>query len=325
MRYLKRGIEVLGNSFKIAKDLHKRFGFSLCGLYYDILRARLLYGASEEDYMAMEFYRKSHKEQSGYNTFRRNFVEFFNAFYEKSSVELFDDKSKFINVFANYIIHDVLFTGEKSAEEIEQFIAKHETIVVKPILGCEGVGVYKLNMNDIAKKEELFALINNGSHFVLEECIVQHPKTAELNPSSVNTVRVETIIDAEGEVHITNSVCIMGTTSSIVNNTHSGGIMCHIEPDTGIFDSFGRNPKGELYFRHPATNIVLPGYQLPNWEGVLEYAKSLAKVVPSARKIGWDIVILENGYDIIEGNVRPGHCTQACDGRPRYKLEKSLI
>lgn len=326
MKKIKRAFEVLGNIRKAAQEIHSMTGFGKCHLIWDILDARLRYGACEEDYIALEFYRKSAKEKNEFNTYYRNFVEFFKAFYDKRAVEVFDHKENFAEVFRSYLKHDVLFATNKLEEkDIVDFIEKYGSVIAKPTDGCEGIGIFKLKADDKSSVRDLLIKIKDGQSFMLEQLIQQHPDLAALNPSSVNTIRIETVIDSKGEAHITNSIIIMGTSSSVVNNTHNGGIMCHVDMTTGIIDSMARNPKGEQYFRNPATNVILPGYQLPNWEGLEAYVKTLAKVVPSARLIGWDIVILEDGYDVIEGNVRPGHCTQACDMVGRYRLEKSLI
>ena len=73
------------------------------------------------------------------------------------------------------------------------------------------------------------------------------------------------------------------------------------------------------------TRIIIPGFQIPNWSGVLDYARTLALVVLSARYIGWDIVILEDGYDVIEGNLHPGQDFQGCDGIGRWNEIKKLV
>ena len=78
-------------------------------------------------------------------------------------------------------------------------------------------------------------------------------------------------------------------------------------------------------FRHPVSKVVIPGYQIPNWDGVIDYAKKLANVMPEGRYIGWDIVILANDYDVIEGNLHPGQDFQACDGIGRWEQIKELI
>jgi hypothetical protein len=159
----------------------------------------------------------------------------------------------------------------------------------------------------------------------MEEIIVQHSEMARMNPSSVNTIRVITMLDRKRDVHIIYQCAKFGASMQCISNTLGGGVCCHIDKETGILDTLGKNMHGESIFRHPISGFVIPGFQIPNWDGVLEYAKKLANVVPSARYIGWDIVILENGYDVIEGNLHPCQDFQGCDGVGRWKLIKDLI
>lgn len=148
---------------------------------------------------------------------------------------------------------------------------------------------------------------------------------AKLNPTSVNTIRVMTMIDANNQIHIIDTVAKAGMSTSCVSNTLSGGVCCHIDNRTGIIDGQGYTMFGERIFIHPISGVVIPGFQLPNWGGVCDFAKKLAAVVPGGRYIGWDIVILENGYEVIEGNIHPGQDFQAGTGIGRWKDIKLLI
>jgi len=57
-----------------------------------------------------------------------------------------------------------------------------------------------------------------------------------------------------------------------------------------------------FFDRHPVTNIVFDGYQLPNWDILIEAVKNAALVIPEARTIGWDVAIIDSGVSLIEGN-----------------------
>lgn len=312
-------------SMAVSNEINKEGGGNTLVIYFDILFSALVWGATVEDYQAMEFYRKSWHERNQFVTAYRNFIYFYKRMCDKRAVDVFNNKQNFNKVFSELVRRDWLYSKDMNKEAIRKFINEHQEVVVKLTNSAEGNGIYKLLAPQTKKVNELFEKIDNGENFMIEELIVSHPKVACLNPSSVNTIRVETVIDSKGQVHITNSLIIIGTNDCIVNNTHHGGIMCHVDWKTGVIDSFGRTPKGEKFFRHPSSGFILPGYQLPNWDGINEYVHKLAKVVPSARLIGWDIVIQDDGYEVIEGNVRPGHCTQACDGIGRWKLIKSYI
>lgn len=221
--------------------------------------------------------------------------------------------------------HEVLIGANSTSKEIDAFIEKHKEIIVKPSNGALGSGIYKLRSDEKREIDTLKNKISGGQKLILEQVIVEHPDVARLNPTSVNTVRVITMIDFKGDVHILNTVAMLGADKGCVSNTHSGGVLCHIDTESGIIDFKGSDVNGNVYLRHPVSNIILPGYQMPNWNGMLEYVRELAMVVPSARYIGWDIVILEDGYDVIEGNIHPGQGHQATDGVGRWKQIESLI
>lgn len=325
MNIVKKLKSYLRGVFKESAEVHMSIGDSYFLIMSDMVLSRLLLGASTEDYRAMEFFRKSWRERNRFVTAGRNFKYFFKKFYTAEAVDMFDNKENFNQRFKKFIRRDWLFSGNATVEDIRLFVGKHKEVIVKPNGGCEGCGIYKLKIEDEAEIEELLKDINEGKKFLIEELIHQHPAMSALNPSSVNTLRLETCIDKSGNVNVVNSIVIMGTTDNCVNNTHSGGIMCHIDWNSGIIDSLGRNPKGERYFRNPHSGTILPGFQIPHWTEISGYVKALAEEVPSARLVGWDIAILENGFDIIEGNVRPGHCTQICDGIGRWKLIKDMI
>ena len=323
--YIWQPIKSLKPAYHCAQRLHSRNIGTTLLLLFDIVFCNVRYGASLEDYVAMEFYRKSHRECNRFVTFRRNFVYFFNKLYDPSQIDKFDKKNNFNHVFANHIKHDWLFTGDSTIDMIQRFIESHRIVIVKPNDGCEGIGVYKLDANDKSSCQGLFEDIANGKMFMIEQVIMQHHDMERLNSSSINTLRIETCIDNKGVVHVSNTIVIMGNGDACVNNTHHGGIMCHIDPETGIIDSWAHDPQGNSFFMHPSSKVVLPGYHIPHFQGAVEFAKKLALVEPKCRLIGWDIVVTNNGFDVIEGNVRPGHCTQACDGVGRYHMIKSLI
>ena len=65
-------------------------------------------------------------------------------------------------------------------------------------------------------------LKTNG--FLLEECILQHPSMS-FNNTSVNTIRVYSVLDKQGKAHILKVVLRAGVGDSVVDNFHSGGVI----------------------------------------------------------------------------------------------------
>lgn len=313
----------------LSKEIAPVAGRSRFSIFCDFLSCWMRFGSNEEDYKGLELYKKSSTECNKFTTSGRNFKWLYEHYADQETRDTFDDKCNFNSKFAKFIKHEWISTREASIEEVNAFIDKHGTVIVKPSCGCEGIGVYKLRADDRKKRQDFIDRISknkeNNEHYVVEEVIRQHPDMAYLNESSVNTCRIETVTDKEGKAHIINTIVIMGGVGSTISNTHSGGVMCHVDPDTGIIDSKARNPEGKFYLRHPGNGALLIGRQISYWKEVLALAVQLAEHMPKARYIGWDIPITPDGPDVIEGNLRCGHCTQACDMVGRWPLIKKYL
>lgn len=140
----------------------------------------------------------------------------------------------------------------------------------------------------------------------MEEMIQQHPEMC-FNNKSVNTIRVYTVLDAKGEPHIIKALLRAGCGESIVDNVHaSGGRLYPVDDNTGVITGggFDVNYSDEVYF-HPGTDMVMIGRRIPNWNKVIELAKQSAKKLPQVRFIGWDIAVLKNDVELVEGNHNP--------------------
>lgn len=283
------------------------------------------YGCSDEDFLTFEFYRKNRREKKRWLTSAKNNRFLYKNVYDDFARQCFDWKEYFDKKFKDYMRHDFLILKEAQENEIHSFLEKYKEVIIKPAGGACGAGIFKINQEDKEAIDNLLTRIKNGENLIMEQVIVQHEDMSKMNPSSVNTIRVITMVDPKGEVHIINTLAKFGGSAACISNTAGGGCCCHIDTETGILDRPGKDIHGNSYFRHPVTGIIIPGYQIPNWEGVCEYAKNLAKVVPTGRYIGWDIVILPDGYDVIEGNLHPGQDFQGCDGIGRWNEIKNLI
>lgn len=142
---------------------------------------------------------------------------------------------------------------------------------------------------------------------LLEEFVRQHPALSALNPTSVNTVRVYTILDRTGAVHILSASLRVGGFGSPVDNFHSGGVGYPIDPERGVVMAAGKTMLGELCLYHPSTGAEVIGFEIPNWQALLDFVFRAARQLPTARMIAWDVAVLLDGFEMIEGN---------CNGDP---------
>lgn len=147
----------------------------------------------------------------------------------------------------------------------------------------------------------------------------------ELNPTSLNTCRVVTCIDKKQKPHIVTIVLRTGSKGAIIDNARGGGSFYHIDLSTGIIDSPGRDSYGNYYVVHPTSNILMPGFKIPNFDSLKQYSLELASRLPNAKYVGWDIAITPNGFEVIEGNVCPSSELIQCNGEGLYKDIKNYL
>ncbi|MCQ2312933.1 MAG: hypothetical protein MJZ84_05740 [Paludibacteraceae bacterium] len=319
---LLRSFSILKNSYTYLKHLPKPYVYVWPFYAIDMVISHKKYGTIDEDYMSLGFYALSDKERKKYVTTRYLFAEEFkNKFYSNKDFDLIMNKSEFNKVFAKFLQRQWLYTGEATSEQIINFLTENDTVIIKPVSSCCGEGV-KILRNNICSREGSDWLIEQkkkGEYFMVEQILTNHPIIKELNPTSLQTMRVETCIDAEGGFHLLNCCLMIGAPRSIVSNCHGGGTMWHVNLETGIVDSDGYNPEGWI-IKKLKNGKNVKGLKIPHFEKLHPLLNEVAFVAPGARYIGWDVAILENGLAIIEGNPQPGLCTQRVDGIPKKEL-----
>ncbi|MBO5016354.1 MAG: hypothetical protein J6C92_11140 [Bacteroidaceae bacterium] len=154
---------------------------------------------------------------------------------------------------------------------------------------------------------------------ILEEVAVNAEEIRQFSPSSLNTFRFVTCIDRSGVPHIIATAFRMGNGKSHTDNIVTGGIACYVDSDTGIVVTDGLNVEGKFFSEHPYSKITFKGFQIPKWEEAKKLVLGLAMEVPEARFVGWDVVLTEKGFDILEGNIPPGEELTELDMKGKYQ------
>jgi hypothetical protein len=151
---------------------------------------------------------------------------------------------------------------------------------------------------------ELFSRIKD-SGYLFQETIHQHPDLNRLNPSCVNTIRMDTFIDQEGHVEIISHYLRMSINNLHIDNISSGGCFVGVNPD-GKLKKFGYTSiskmGGSIFTAHPVTKVVFQDFEIPYFNEAKLFVLQVAKLIPDLRLIGWDMAITETGPLLIEGN-----------------------
>lgn len=286
------------------KEQAHYYKISTWAVLFDYLHARCCYGFCGEDYFlnspgyAMKNFQKA--EFFSYKCWLKAREIFNNSQY----TYLLQNKVKTLEYFAGFIYHEWCYPKQHDFEAFERFVGKHCDIICKPISQEGGIGVVFYNRSDdLAEDYEWF----KKNDILLEECIVQHPDMV-LNNRSVNTVRVYSILDNVGEVHILKAILRVGVGDTVVDNFHSGGVIYPLNVEHGFVESYGERRSGkEKVYIHPGTKVNMLGFQIPQWGSLKRRVVSMAKQIPELRYVGWDMVITPQGIDFIEANDTADH------------------
>lgn len=213
--------------------------------------------------------------------------------------------------------------GEKykadSKKELEAILkdltlnrSANSSIFIKKIFGSYGgMNTFRLTREDFPLSSEKLDMLYSSvrvSAYLYQDVIVQHSEMDKMNPSCINSIRIDTFIDREGNCDILSAFLRMSITNSHVDNASSGGCYAGIDLETGILNKYAYSAisvtGGHIFTEHPVTGTVFQGFRIPFFEEVKSFILEIAKINPSLRLIGWDVAITPEGPVLIEGNCR---------------------
>ncbi len=202
------------------------------------------------------------------------------------------------------------FVGDQimSFEQAIDILQEEESLFIKSATSsCGGQGVKFIEKNqceDYRQKIKDVIERMNGD-IAIQQPIVQHSDFGKLNESSVNTLRILSIL-RNGEVKIYSSVIRIGAAGAKVDNSCSGGMSVGITEE-GKLKEYAYYFSGQRFTSHPDNGIVFKGYQLPSFDKAKELVKKAHLCIPHFKMVSWDIAIGEDGEPVlIEANLADG-------------------
>lgn len=286
--------------------IHKETGRGRIAIFNDMRKCAVKYGAGYSDYDLFEMYRLTDEERDTYITRGRN-NDLVIKYNDVNYYHIFNNKSEFDFYFKDFIKRDFIDVNSSKKEDVIKFMKKHSVFMAKPVVGTCGKGIEKIDVHNYASLDDIYGYLSReGVNYVLEEIIQQHPKVSSIYPDSINTVRIVTIVDDEGEPHVICAYFRIGN-GKYVDNFNSGGMVTPVNEETGEVLDKALDKKKNLYECHPVTKTTIKGFLFPDWNKAIELVKKASKVVPEMRYIGWDVCFTPDGPILVEGNEFPGH------------------
>lgn len=292
--------------WKTTKILKERSGKSRLWLLCDMLRCALKYNAGYVDYKIAEMYRLTDEQKKTQITrgLSNTIVRRMN---DKAYWYLFDDKATFNRLFKDEVNRDwIELSDELSLEDWKAFLDRNDDLICKPLEGSSGVGIERHTKEEWRGREEAFLQkLRDKKIGIVEERVIQHPKMAEMCPTSVNTIRIATLL-GDKKQGIVYAFLRIGN-GKVMDNVDQGGMAARIDLESGTLLTVGADKQGNTYTEHPMTHTPIIGFQIPYFKEACDMCLKAAQKVPQMRFVAWDVAITEKGPVFIEGNSFPSH------------------
>lgn len=297
--YLKKAYTWLN---RLAKDEHLSLAWVYCDYFMVVVKHRCLI----RQYVIGEFWKLSNPERRKRLTYHR-MVKLFDKYNQPDYIHYLNEKPDFNTFFSDFVHRDWMHITDASKEEFISFMIKHKSVIIKPVDGVEGGGVRKFTLTEdqLANLDKMYEDLKK-ENVLVEEVIVQHPRMVFGN-TSVNTIRVHTILDSNGKAHVIKAILRAGVGKSVVDNYCQGGSIYEVDLKTGAVCTFGQSKADAKSYFHPGTGIMMLGYEIPYWDKVIHTCEQAAEHLPQVRIIGWDVAITKEGVELIEGNHNPDY------------------
>lgn len=196
------------------------------------------------------------------------------------------------------------FTGDYeplSRQALDALLAQEPEIVVKKAMGSEGgKGVYFIKGTEFGTIEPKIK-----DDIIIQKPFIQHPALSTINATSVNTVRVISLLSQEG-VKFYSAILRIGINGARVDNASSGGITCGITED-GKLKKYAYKANGERFDRHMDSGLEFDGYEIPGFQKILAAVPDLHIQIPRFKLVSWDFAVAPDGEPVlVEANLHYG-------------------
>ncbi len=260
------------------------------------------YGMYYEEFCLFDCAGKDQNYVSSFIT-ELNRYEIYRKYNDTRDLPLFHDKWRVYQLYRKFYKREVCpVIVSNNRTEFLEFVKRHPRFIVKPTNKSCGYGIKIMDTSVLPPEEQFVHLVKSGT-YLCEELVTPHPIISNLNPTSLNTVRIVTILD-NTHVQLFYPFLRVGRYGSVVDNGGAGGILIPIDPETGNLNRIGRDELGHYYKEHPDSHISFGNIILPMWQDAVHLAETLALVRPQNRCVGWDLAATPDGWVMIEANIR---------------------
>lgn len=239
---------------------------------------------------------------------------YFDFFYSQFNIKLpkilmYNHRKIFVKGNESFEINNIADFTKELARIFEQNSTCDSIIIKKTYGSYGGEEVFKIMREQISSNPEMidnlyYKVLKAG--FLFQETVKQHSELNLLNPSSLNTLRIDTFIDKDGNIEIISAYLRMSINNIHVDNISSGGCQVGVDLQSGKLKKVGFSEFSivgtKVFTSHPVTGFVFEDFEIPYFTEAKVLILKVAGYMPGLRLVGWDVAISESGPVLIEGN-----------------------
>lgn len=303
--WIKRTYKDLKNDIK---ELHKTIsyvkkitGYFRIVVFFDIFRCYLKYGANYNEYRIFEYYLIDKKLEDTYLTkVRHDNLSLY--LYNKNNLNILKDRREFYKKFDKYLKRKTCYSKNLSFKQKEDFILTSKEVVCKSsTLKEENTKLF--NLVDYRSPAYLLDDLNKNKLYVIEESFIQNKILDEINPYNINIVSIVTL-KYKNKVDVVSATIKFGTSKSFVYDyKKSNYITGFIDLKTGKVIHKYRSRNGEVYTKHPVSNVKITSLEIPHFKKTIDIALKCAKELDEILEVEWNFAIGKNTVYLIGANI----------------------
>lgn len=192
-------------------------------------------------------------------------------------------------------------------------------LFLKPTRGQGGFGIMVLKyqgndflVNGNSVSLESFVKDLPAISFILQKGIIQSEQMQDINPSSVNTLRV--VVQPVGDLmHMKTCIIRMGRKGKEVDNSAQGGVSVKVDTLTGrVASTATAEHGGGIMTCHPDSGKQFGSIVINDWMNLKSQIEQIGTKLRDFNNIALDIAVTNDGPKLLEFNFRYGLEHQQC-------------
>lgn len=178
-------------------------------------------------------------------------------------------------------------------------------LIIKPLFGEKGrdiVVAARAKGGTVIRTKQTSTPLNGyvlGERAIVQDIVAQDARMAAFSSSSVNTLRVVTLLTPQNKVLIVNAIFRSGVGNALIDNWSAGGVAVGVDCINGRLHKYAYDKNSNRYLAHPESGVVFEDHPVPEWDRICALAIAVQKALPFYRLLGLDMAIDQSGEPVV--------------------------